>query len=165
MQLNTKLTVHIGADHGGFHLKEQLITWLQQEGYTVVDHGFSAYNPDDDYPEVAFKVAEAVTGNPTDTVRGILLCRSSGGVTIAANKVAGIRAVAATVPADAVHAVEHNNANVLTLPADGSDISHLQAIIDKFLNTAFSGEERHVRRLQLIQEYERKHEFLSSNID
>lgn len=165
MQLTTKLTVHIGADHGGFHLREQLIEWLQQEGYKVIDHGFVAYNPDDDYPEVALKVGEAVTGNPTDMVRGILLCRSSGGVTIAANKVKGIRAVAVSLPQEAVHAVEHNNANILSLAADGSDIEFLKQIVIKYLTTAFPGEERHVRRIQLIQEYERNNELISSNTD
>lgn len=165
MQLTTKPTVHIGADHGGFHLKEQLLEWLQREGYTVVDQGFATYDPNDDYPVVALKVAEAVTGNPTDTVRGILLCRSSGGVTIAANKVPGIRAVAASLPEEAVHAVEHNNANVLSLAADGSDIEYLKPIVTKYLTTAFAGEDRHVRRIQMIQDYERKHEVLPSHTD
>lgn len=159
-----KPTVYLGTDHGGFELKEQLKEWLVQLGYEVADCGAHEFHPDDDYPNYAFTVAEAVmaavkAGQPA---KGVLLCRSGGGMIIAANKVAGARAVEVATEAEVEHAVTDNGAHIIALGADslialvGEDHvwSRVQTLVSDFLTRDFPGEERHQRRVQAISEYE-----------
>jgi ribose 5-phosphate isomerase B len=164
--------IFLGADHGGFALKEQVKTWLTEWGYTFQDLGTHQLDPDDDYPQFAFAVAEAVaarpagsaqlTGSTSGPVRapaqtpalGVLLCRSGGGVIIAANKVAGIRAVQVNNPQEARHAKEHNNANVISLAADWLTPETAQHTLKTFLTTPFTNEPRHTRRIAQIEKYE-----------
>jgi len=165
MSESTKPIIHLGADHGGFELKAALKTWLEQQGYQVIDHGAHQLNPDDDYPEFALAVAQAVSSHSPMTARGILLCRSGGGVTIAANKVKGVRAVSVASTEEAQHAVEHNNAHIISLAADGANQELCKKMVTAFLTSSFAHNERHLRRINQITEYERAHETLSSHSD
>lgn len=148
------MTIYLGADHGGFPLKEQAKTWLKEWDYQFQDLGAHELDPQDDYPDFTFPVAEQVAKEADQGSLGVLLCRSSGGVTIAANKVLGARAVSAFSPEEASHAKEHNNANILALAGDFLSDDQAKEILKIFLETPFSGAERHVRRLGKIADYE-----------
>lgn len=162
---DTRFTLHFGADHGGFDLKEALIQRAKKSHYSVVDHGAFAFDPSDDYPQFAFAVAQAVTvtagslsvSNQMNLPRdfGVLLCRSGGGMTIAANKVKGARAVAVTDARSCEHAMVHNNANCIVLAADWlSGETQAWELVDLCLAAAVSPAERHMRRLAQIASYE-----------
>ena len=155
-----KPKIVIGADHGGYKLKEELKPFLKQLGYSVEDVGTNS-EESCDYPDYAFKVAAAVGredkglgGFPK--VAGILVCRSAAGMMIAANKVKGVRAVAAFDEASARHSREHNAANVLGLPGDWMTPEQAKKIVRVWLEVQFSGEERHLRRIQKIAAFEKK---------
>lgn len=148
------MKVYVGADHGGFVMKEKIREWLTTEGYEVEDCGAFQLDPTDDYPEYAFVVAEKVASSP-DAV-GILVCRSGGGMSIAANKVHGIRAVDVFDLTSAIHAKTHNNANIISIGADWMEPEETKLSVANFLKSVFEGEERHVRRLNKIAEYEGK---------
>ena len=141
-------TIYIGADHAGFNLKNYLKAYLSKKGYDPVDMGNEKYEPADDYPEYAFKVAEKVaqTGG-----RGIILCDSGVGVCIAANKVKGIRAVNAADPAIAGKSRLHNNTNILCLGQNYISVNLAKDIVNTWLETGFSSEERHHRRVNEIE--------------
>lgn len=145
--------IYLGADHGGFALKEQLKTWLTEWQLPFTDLGATALDPADDYPDYAFAVAKEVAVAPAEH-RGILACRSAAGVVIAANKVKQIRAVAPLTVEAALHAREHNDANVLGLSGDWLDETTTKAIVQTWLQTPFSGEARHQRRLDKITRFE-----------
>ncbi|MBI3037151.1 RpiB/LacA/LacB family sugar-phosphate isomerase [Candidatus Woesearchaeota archaeon] len=155
-----KPKIVIGADHGGYRLKEELKPFLQQLGYQVEDVGTHS-EESCDYPDYAFKVAQAVSNSSSDLspfpkVLGILVCRSAAGMMIAANKVKGVRAVAAFDETSAKHSREHNAANVLGLSGDWMTAKQAKKIAKAWLETPFTGEERHARRLQKIAEFEKK---------
>ncbi len=145
--------IFIGADHGGFKLKKKIKDFLQKEGYEYDDLGNVEFDPEDDYPDYAIKVSEKVAEHEDN--KGILLCRSSGGMVIAANKVKGVRAVAAFDIKAAKHAREHNNANVLAISGDWTSEKDAKKIIKAFLETDFTDEDRHKRRLEKIDKYEK----------
>lgn len=146
------MTIYVGADHGGFELKEVLKPWLEQQGHQVVDCGAASFDGDDDYPDFALAVAKQVSANPD--ARGILACRSSAGMVITANKVAGVRAAAVFNTAQAKHAREHNDANVIALAGDELDINQAHLVVKAFLDTPFAAAERHLRRLGKIKQLE-----------
>lgn len=148
------MRVYLGADHGGFALKERIKTWLSEWGYDWEDVGNTVYDEGDDYPAFALAVGEHVGKN--EDAFGVLACRSAGGMVIAANKVTGARAVSAHDVAAAKHAREHNNANVIALSGDWLTEAQAKEILKTFLETTFSGEERHVRRVNKINEYEQR---------
>jgi ribose 5-phosphate isomerase B len=143
--------IFLGADHGGFSLKEQVKLWLSAGKYEFEDCGAKTLDPGDDYPPYAFAVAQNVSRGGA---KGILFCRSSGGMVIAANKVQGIRAVAAWDEKSAKHAREHNDANIIAIAGDWMDYETAEKIIRIFLTTEFSNEERHSRRINQIMDYE-----------
>lgn len=145
--------IYLGADHGGFALKEQLKTWLQDWKMPFTDLGATGLDPADDYPDYAFAVAQAV-GTGQDV--GILACRSAAGVVIAANKVRGVRAVAPLTVEAAQHSREHNDANVLGLSGDWLDDAAAKVIVQHWLTTPFSKAERHQRRLDKITAFEQQ---------
>lgn len=147
------MTIYLGTDHGGFELKEAIKQWLQEQTYQIEDCGAYELNKDDDYPDFAFAVAEKVANNSESV--GILFCRSGGGMTIAANKITGIRAVDVFDLTSAIHAKTHNNANIISLGADWMNVEESKLIIENFLKTPFEGEERHIRRLEKIEEREK----------
>lgn len=138
-------TVHIGSDHGGFSLKTQLIQRLEEAGYAVDDLGtFSEESVD--YPEYAVKVAEKVL---EDNSPGIIICGTGIGISIAANRIRGIRAALCHCVEYAEMARKHNNANVLALGGRFTDPAAAGKIAEVFLNTGFEGG-RHERRIELI---------------
>ena len=143
--------IYLGADHGGFNLKKNIKSFLKESGYEYEDMGNLEYDKDDDYPDYAFKVAEKVAqGNN----KGVLLCRSSGGMIMAANKVKGVRAVSVTDEKSAKHAVQHNNANIIALSGDWISENQAKKIVKLFLTTTFGKEKRHRRRIKKIEKYE-----------
>ena len=145
------MKIALGADHAGFELKEKLRGYLQQKGISVDDRGTKSADSVD-YPDYARLVSEDVINKKADF--GILVCGSGIGMSIAANKVAGIRAVNAHDEIEAHLAREHNNANVLTLGGRFLDESAAQKIIDKWLTTPFAGG-RHAQRVDKIAAIER----------
>lgn len=147
--------VYLGSDHRGYVLKEQLQDWLVAQGYQVEDRGSHAYVQDDDYPDVAAAVASSLE-LPDD--RGILLCGSSIGVTMAANKVAGVRAGAGFVADEVAHARDADDINVLCLAADYLTPEQAQQLAQTFLETPFGHSERAVRRLQKLAQLDRRDE-------
>ena len=137
--------IHIASDHGGFALKSELIGLLKKKGYMTDDLG--TYSEDSvDYPDFGRKAAEAVLadGNP-----GIIICGTGIGISIAANRVKGIRAALCHCPEYAELARKHNDANILALGGRFVDPDTAERIIDTFLNTGFEGG-RHQRRIDLI---------------
>ena len=143
--------IYLGADHRGFKLKETLKKYLQDKGYQLKDMGTDSEEPVD-YPLIAEKVGKKVKEDPNN--RGILLCGSGEGVAIAANKIDGIRAGEAWNPDVAYSARNDDNINVLALPADNLASDEVNEIAQMFLDTSFSGEERHKRRLEEIKRME-----------
>lgn len=147
--------IYLGADHRGFELKNRLYKRLVDEGYQVTDLGSHHFDPGDDYVDFARKVAEATAAEEPN--RGILLCGSGAGVDMVANKVPGIRSALAFDAARAKQAREHEDANVISLPADILDEESAWEIVQTFLKTPFSGEQRHIRRLKKLEEVEEEH--------
>jgi ribose 5-phosphate isomerase B len=144
--------IFIGADHAGFKLKEQIKKYLQAQNIKFQDLGNFKLDKDDDYPEFGFKVAKFVAKNPQN--RGVLICGSSFGVCIVANKVKGIRAVSACDIKDAKLSREHNDANILCLSGWDLNLEMAKKIINIWLKTKFSKAKRHLRRLAMIKRYE-----------
>lgn len=147
------MKVFLGADHRGFELKEKLKEWLKDHGYAVEDLGAHSLVPDDDYPDYAVAVAEKVAENPSED-RGILLCGSGHGMDVTANKVKGIRATVVVTEDSAKMAREHNDANVISIGADWTVPEKAKEIVRAFLETKFSGDERHMRRVEKIKKVE-----------
>lgn len=147
--------IYLGADHRGFELKERLKKLLVDEGYEVTDLGNDHLDPGDDYVDFAHKVADAVSQDEKN--RGIILCGSGAGVDMVANKVEGIRSALVFDVPRAVQARQHEDANVISLPADTLDEQSTYEIVKAFLTTEFSGEPRHVRRLEKMEEVEEEH--------
>jgi len=144
------MAVYLGADHRGFEIKEALKPYLKELGYEVVDLGNDHFDEKDDYPDFANAVAGKVFKNP-ETDKGILICGSGIGMSIAANKFKGIRAAQVDKIEQAVLSRKDNNANVLTL--SGNDLSESEAkeIVKTWLETPFSNEQKHERRIGKIK--------------
>lgn len=150
------MRIYLGADHGGYLLKEKIKNWLQEWDYfDYKDLGSYKIDDEDDYPDFAFKVGEAVSQDPYSI--GILVCRSATGMVIAANKVKGIRAIDGYDQKVVLHAREHNFANILALSGDWLNDETAQKIIKTFLTTPYSDKERHRRRVEKISNYEDSH--------
>jgi ribose 5-phosphate isomerase B len=145
--------VHLGSDHAAFELKQAVIDWLGSSGYEPVDHGPLAYDAEDDYPPYVLAAASAVAAEPGSF--GIVLGGSGNGEAIAANKVVGIRAALAWSEVTARLAREHNDANVISLGARQYPVDDAVRFVATFLETPFSEEQRHVRRLAQVSDYER----------
>lgn len=141
------MKIYLGADHGGFELKEHLKLYLNQRGFEVEDCGAPSLIPEDDYPVYAKIVAEKMMGDIH--AKGILICRSGGGMAIAANRYKGIRAVDCMHVEAAIHARTNNDANILTLASEWMSETDAVKIVDAFLHTAFQKEERFVRRIEM----------------
>ncbi len=140
--------IAIGSDHGGFDLKQTVIAHLKERGFEVKDYGC----PDKsscDYPVYGRKVAEAVASGECD--RGIVICTTGIGISITANKVPGIRCALCADTVSAKLTRLHNDANVLAMGAGIIGTNLALSITDTFLDTSFSGEERHARRVALIE--------------
>lgn len=146
------MRVHIGGDHAAYELKSTLVTFLKEKGYDVLDHGPEHFDPEDDYPVAVLRVAEAVSGDIG--AFGIVLGGSGNGEQMAANKVRGIRAALAYNVDLAALARTHNNAQVLSIGARMNTEDEAKAMVETFLTTEFSGDERHARRLAMVESYE-----------
>lgn len=146
------MRVHLGSDHAGFELKQRLVEHLREDGHEVVDHGPAEYVATDDYPPYCLRAGEGVAADAGSL--GIVLGGSGNGEQMAANKVHGVRAALAWSPELARLAREHNDANVVSLGARMHDEATALEIVDAFLATPFSGDERHRRRIAMLGEYE-----------
>jgi ribose 5-phosphate isomerase B len=150
--LKLLMRIHIGSDHAGLEFKNELITHLVMNGHDVTDHGPYEYDALDDYPDFCIPCAEAVAKDSTSV--GIVLGGSGNGEQISANKVKGIRAALVWSLETAKLAREHNNANVISVGQRQHTAQEVKDFIDLFLITKFPGDERHVRRIQKISNYE-----------
>ena len=142
------MRVALGGDHNGFDLKARVVAWVAESGNQVVDLGPAALDPDDDYPDSARLVAEAVVTGQAE--RGILVCGSGVGASVAANKVTGVRAGLCHDTYSARQGVEHDDMNVLCLGARVVGPALARELVHAFLGASFSGEERHVQRLRKL---------------
>lgn len=149
-QANKNNVMGIGADHGGFELKKELIEFLKSQGVTAKDFGPCTFDPEDDYPDFAKDLSFAVSKGEIQC--GILICRSGVGMGINANRFHGVRAVVANCEKVAKASREHNCSNVLVLPADYLDKETIKTIIKAWISTPFAGKgTRHERRLEKIE--------------
>ena len=148
------MRIHIGSDHAGLELKGALIEYLQTNGHDVTDHGPHKFDALDDYPDFCIPAAVATAADSHSL--GIVLGGSGNGEQISANKVKGVRAALAWSIETATLAREHNNANVVGIGGRMHSIEECKAIIDAFIETPFTNEERHIRRINKITAYENK---------
>jgi len=144
--------VHLGSDHAGYDLKVALVARLRELRHQPVDHGPDAYDAEDDYPPFVIAAAAATVAEPGSL--GVVIGGSGNGEAIAANKVAGVRCALAFSLETASLGRLHNNANVVSLGAREYSQDDAIGFVETFLNTEFSGEERHVRRLLMLENYE-----------
>jgi len=143
------MRIAIGADHGGYVLKEDIVALLQQAGHQVADVGAHALDSSDDYPDFTRLVGEAIQRGEVE--RGIVICGSGVGACVAANKLRGIRAGLCHDTYSAHQAVEHDNINVLCLGARVIGVEVAKELVQAFVRAQFSGEQRHVRRLAKVE--------------
>ncbi|OGN05252.1 MAG: hypothetical protein A2831_02695 [Candidatus Yanofskybacteria bacterium RIFCSPHIGHO2_01_FULL_44_17] len=162
--------IYLGADHRGFALKEKVKSWLTEWGHDYEDRGAFEYDKDDDYPDFATAVATAVAlpvrqslgeggslsnGSKGEVSKGVLICGSGIGVAIAANKIKGIRAGTATSVEQVRASANDEDLNVLAISADYTNEDSAKKIVKTFLETKFSGDDRHIRRVNKIKDFEK----------
>ena len=148
------MKIAIGCDHAGFELKEILARQLAGDGHEIVDVGARQFDANDDYPDAAAALARAVAGGQAE--RGILICGSGVGASVAANKIRGVRAGLCHDTYSAHQGVEHDDVNVLCLGARVIGIAVAEELVRVFLDARFTGEERHARRLRKTQALEKE---------
>lgn len=147
-------SLSIASDHGGYQLKKRLIRYIENElNLDVIDMGPNEYEETDDYPDYVVPLTKKVS---IEGGRGIVICRNGVGVCIAANKVDGIRCGIGYNIDAAESMMKDDNTNVLSLAADHLSEDHAMAVVKKWLETEFSGAERHVRRLKKVEQLETK---------
>lgn len=146
--------IYLAADHRGFQLKEELKKFLGEQEYQTEDVGAFMYDKDDDYVDFAWAASEKIAENPREH-KGIFICGSGIGMDVVANKYKGLHAAWCDTQEGAVQSREHGNSNVLVLGADELDHLRAKEIVDAWLKTSFTGEDRHIRRLRKIEEIER----------
>ena len=146
--------IALGADHGGFPLKTELAPWLKSQGYEILDVGAHRLDPTDDYPDFADATAQTVMSGQAE--RGILICGSGVGASVAANKIPGVRASVCHDVYSAHQGVEHDEMNVLCIGARIVGIELAKDLVTAFLGARFTGEERHLRRLEKVGIIERR---------
>jgi len=147
------MRIAVGSDHAGFQLKHDLIPTIAELGHEVVDVGAFQENPGDDYPDFSVAVGRAILDKRAD--RGVLICGSGVGASVAANKLHGIRAGLCHDGYSAHQGVEHDNMNILVLGSRIIGVELAKDLVREFLHATFTGEERHVRRLAKIAALER----------
>ncbi len=148
------MKIAIGCDHAGFELKKRLARQIADDGHEVVDVGATRYDANDDYPDAAAALARAVAGGKAE--RGILICGSGVGASVAANKIRGVRAGLCHDAYSAHQGVEHDDINVLCLGARVIGVAVAEELVRAFLGARFTGEERHARRLRKTQALEQE---------
>ena len=146
------MKIFLGADHAGFKLKESIKKILSEAGYNINDQGNIILDSNDDYPDYSLAVSKKVIDE--EDSRGIIICGSGQGACIAANKMKGIRGAVISNIEEAIKSREHNDSNILCLSGWYLHEDEALAIIQKWLETPFSNEERHIRRLKKISDIE-----------
>ena len=146
------MKIYLGSDHRGFELKERLKAWLSEQGRKYEDMGPFEYDKDDDYPDFAKLVGEKVAVEPGS--KGILICGSGVGAAVAANKIKGIRSGTMFDPEQVKASVADENTNIIGLSNDYTSKEKNMEIVKAFLESKFSGAERHVRRVGKIKNLE-----------
>jgi ribose 5-phosphate isomerase B len=149
------MRVYLGSDHAGYELKVHLASHLTRLGHEVVDVGPASYDPEDDYPAYCLHAGAGVVATPGSL--WVVIGGSGNGEQIAANKVPGIRAALAWSAETARLSREHNDANVVSIGARMHSLDEATEIVRTFLDTAFSGNERHARRIAQVAAYEQSH--------
>jgi ribose 5-phosphate isomerase B len=151
------MRIHIATDHAGLEFSTQLQHHLAAAGHEVIDHGPVEYEPLDDYPAFCIRAAQAVVADQRAGVSalGVVFGGSGNGEQIAANKVEGVRAALVWNLSTAELAREHNDANVIAIGARQHTFDDVTRFIDRFIETPFSNDERHARRIAQIGAYER----------
>lgn len=142
--------IYIGADHRGLKAKAKIIKFLRRQGLEVTDLGAYDFSENDDFNDSATSVARAIIKDSSG--KGILVCGSAHGMVIQANRFKGIRAITATEAKLVKLGRKHNDANILCLSADFLSIRKMRQFITIFMNTNFSGEARHLRRIKRLDE-------------
>ena len=148
------MRVAIGADHAGCDLKAAILRGGSELGHQTVDFGAHSFDPNDDYPDFAVAVAEAVRQG--DAERGIIVCGSGVGSNVAANKLKGVRACICHDTYSARQGVEHDDLNVLCLGGRIVGLSLASELVSAFLNARYTAKERHARRLGKVLDAERR---------
>ena len=143
--------IYLGADHRGFQLKEEIKKFLAEKKYQFEDMGNFAYDPNDDYTDFAKLVAQKVSEKPEEH-KGVLICGSGVGVDITANKFKGVRSALADDIATAKQSRKHDDANVLSLPANEVGFELAKQILETWLTTTFSNGEKYKRRIGKIEQ-------------
>ncbi|MBC3842376.1 ribose-5-phosphate isomerase [Streptacidiphilus sp. 4-A2] len=146
------MRVYLGSDHAGYELKQHLVEWLTKAGHEPVDCGPHIYDAVDDYPPFVLRAAERTAADPE--ALGIVIGGSGNGEAIAANKVKGVRAALAWSVQTAELGREHNNANVVSIGARMHTLDEATSFVETFIGTPFSQDPRHIRRIDMISEYE-----------
>ena len=147
------MKVAVGADHAGFDLKVQLVPWLESSGHEVVDVGAHKLDPADDFPDFAAAVAHSINDGVAE--RGVMVCGTGVGASIATNKVSGIRACLCHDTYTARQGVEHNDMNVICLGGRVIGIETAKEVIAAFLGADYTPEARFQRRIDKVSEIER----------
>lgn len=142
------MNIAIASDHRGYELKCKIINYLKEKGYNINDYGTDS-SDSVDYPIYAFKLGESIRDNINDF--GILICGTGIGMSIACNKVKNVRCAKVNDVEEAILTRQHNNANVIAL---SENVDNAFEIVDKFINTSFSNEEKHIRRVEMISNYD-----------
>ena len=143
------MKIGLAADHGGYTLKKTLHSFLVASGYEVVDYGAYELNDQDDYPDFVIPLARAIVDKEVD--RGIAVCGSGVGASVAANKISGVRAALINDHFSAHQGVEDDNLNMLCLGGRVTAYAAAEELVEAFLHAKFTGLERHMRRLQKVQ--------------
>lgn len=161
------MRIHLATDHAGLEFSQRLQQHLRDQGHEVIDHGPAEYDALDDYPSFCINAALGVARDERAGVEalGVVFGGSGNGEQMAANKVAGIRAALVWNASTAELAREHNNANVISIGARQHPVEDAIRFIDLFIATPFSGDERHVRRIAQLGEYERTGTIVGKHVD
>ena len=146
------MRIAIGMDHWGFIWKEELVSFLERQGHDLVDKGAYKHDPNDDYPDFVVSVARAVASG--EVSRGIVVCGSGVGASIAANKVPGVRCAMCHDSYSAHQGVEHDDMNVLAIGSRIVGIELAKELVEAFLSASYTGEARHQRRLDKVKAIE-----------
>jgi len=146
------MKIAIGSDHAGYTLKSKIVLFLKEKGFEIIDVGTDNENTSVDYPDFAKEVSIKIINNEAE--KGIIICGSGVGASVAANKIKGIRASVCHDTYSAHQGVEHDNMNVLCLGGRIVGEELAKEIVISFLNANFSGEERHIRRLNKVKDLE-----------
>jgi ribose 5-phosphate isomerase B len=147
------MRIYLGSDHAGYDLKNHLVTWLKAQGHEVVDCGPETFDAQDDYPPYVMLAASRTASDPD--ALGVVIGGSGNGEAIAANKVDGVRAALAWSTETAQLGRQHNNANVVSVGARMHTEEEATSFVETFVNTPFSGDERHIRRIDMMTAYEK----------